>query len=162
VPTLSERKLAKLPHDIFLSNLIMNHILLFSAFATMGPKYINLLMLIPVFSLIAIGYTLHRASTVKRENSEFAYIHWQIAARWSKLLAAMLLLLVSVTAIAWLGHKHLGFMREMSYALAAGLGLLPTMVSVLVLVVIESDSLNHARIGTLPKWAKQRFLEEAL
>lgn len=138
----------------------MNHILLFSALATMGPKYMNFLILIPVFSLIAIGYTLYRSGKVSRQGYEFAYIHWQIAARWSKFLAMMLLILVSMTAIAWLGHKHLGFMREMSYALAAGLGLLPTMVSVLVLVVIESDSLHHARVGTLPKWARRRFLGE--
>lgn len=140
----------------------MNHILLFAAFATMGPKYINLLMLIPVFSLIAICYTWHRAGKVKREHSEFVYIHWQIAVRWSKLLALMLVILVTMSAIAWLGHQYLGFMREMSFALAAGLGLLPTMVSVLILVVIESDSLNHARLGTLPKWARRRFLSEAL
>jgi hypothetical protein len=39
-----------------------------------------------------------------------------------------------------------------------GLGILPTLVSVLVLIVIESDSLHHARVGTLPKWALRRFL----
>jgi len=51
-------------------------------------------------------------------------------------------------------------MREMSYALAAGLGLLPTLVSVLVLVVVESDALHHAKKGTYPKWAHRRFLAE--
>jgi hypothetical protein len=39
-----------------------------------------------------------------------------------------------------------------------GLGILPTLASVLVLIVIESDSLHHARVGTLPKWAQRRFL----
>jgi len=35
---------------------------------------------------------------------------------------------------------------------------LPTLVTVLVLIVIESDSLHHARVGTLPKWAQRKFL----
>jgi len=36
-PNEAERKAAKVPHDIFLSNLIMNHILLFTAISTFGP-----------------------------------------------------------------------------------------------------------------------------
>ena len=56
--------------------------------------------------------------------------------------------------------RNWGLMREMSYALAAGLGLLPTLVSVLVLVVVESDALHHAKKGTYPKWAHRRFLAE--
>ena len=72
----------------------------------------------------------------------------------------MLILLVFVSAAAWYGQAQLGLMREMSYALAGGLGLLPTLVSVLVLVVIESDSLHHAKEGTYPKWARRRFLGE--
>jgi hypothetical protein len=49
-------------------------------------------------------------------------------------------------------------MKEAVYAMIGGLGILPTLVSVLVLIVIESDSLHHARMGTLPKWALKRFL----
>jgi hypothetical protein len=37
---------------------------------------------------------------------------------------------------------------------------MPTLVAVLVLVVIESDSLHHAKEGTYPKWAHRHFLEE--
>jgi len=160
MPTAREITLAKRAHDTFLSNLIVNHILLFSGIATLGQSYFHLMGLVPIISVLIIAYTLFRAAKLQRADSEFVFIHWQIAARWSRLLAMMLSLLVVLSVSAWLAHTQLGLMREMSYALAVGLGLLPTLVSVLVLVVVESDALHHAKEGTYPKWAHRRFLAE--
>jgi hypothetical protein len=160
MPTAREITLAKRAHDTFLSNLIVNHILLFSGIATLGQSYFHLMGLVPIISVLIIAYTLFRAAKLQRADSEFVFIHWQIAARWSRLLAMMLSLFVVLSVSAWLAHTQLGLMREMSYALAAGLGLLPTLVSVLVLVVVESDALHHAKEGTYPKWAHRRFLAE--
>ena len=160
MPTAREITLAKRAHDTFLSNLIVNHILLFSGIATLGQSYFHLMGLVPIISVLIIAYTLFRAAKLQRADSEFVFIHWQIAACWSRLLAMMLSLLVVLSVSAWLAHTQLGLMREMSYALAAGLGLLPTLVSVLVLVVVESDALHHAKEGTYPKWAHRRFLAE--
>jgi len=159
-PSDIEIKAAKVPHDIFLSNLIMNHILFFTGISTFGPQYMYLMGLVPVFSFIALGYTFYRASKARREDSEFAYIHWQIARRWSLLFSYVLTLLISVALLGWLANTYLGLMKEAVYALIGGLGILPTLVSVLVLIIIESDSLHHARVGTLPKWAKRQFLGE--
>ncbi len=149
---------AKVPHDIFLSNLIMNHILLFTGIATFGPQYMYFMALVPLFSVMALSYTFYRASKVKRQDSEFVYIHWQIARRWSILFTYALLLLSSVSLLGWLANQHLGLMKEAVYGMIGGFGILPTLVTVLVLIVIESDSLQHARTGTIPKWALRRFL----
>jgi len=158
--TQQEISAAKVPHDIFLSNLIMNHILLFTGIAAFGGHYIKLLALVPVLSFIALAVTFYRASKVKREQSEFVYVHWQIARRWSVFFSAVLTLLCTVSFLGWLGQEYGNMMKEMVYALIGGLGILPTLLSVLVLVVIESDSLHHARTGTLPKGARKRFLGE--
>jgi hypothetical protein len=157
-PDETEIKAAKVPHDIFLSNLIMNHILLFTAISTFGPQYLSFMALVPLFSVMALAYTFYRASTVKREESEYVYIHWQIARRWSLLFTYALLLLSSVSLLGWLANQHLGLMKEAVYGLIGGFGILPTLATVLVLIVIESDSLHHARVGTIPKWALRRFL----
>lgn len=158
--TEQEISAAKVPHDIFLSNLIMNHILLFTAIAAFGGSYIKYLVLVPVFSFIALAVTFYRASKVKREDSEFVYVHWQIARRWSVLFSGVLALLCTVSLLGWLGQQYGNMMKEMVYALIGGLGILPTLLSVLVLVVIESDSLHHARLGEIPKGARKRFLGE--
>ena len=157
-PNEQERMAAKLPHDIFLSNLIGNHILLFTAVSTFGASFIKFIVVVPLLSFAALGYTYYRSGHIKREDSEFVWVHWQIARRWSKLFFIMLMLLVTVSTLGWLGQTYLGMMKEAVYGMIGGLGLLPTLVSVLILIVIESDSLHHARVGTLPKWAQRRFL----
>lgn len=157
-PSEQEISSAKVPHDIFLSNLIGNHILLFTAIATFGSSYMKYLVLVPLLSFAALGYTYYRSSKVKREDSEFIWAHWQVARRWSRLFFFMLLLLVTVSTLGWLGKTYLGMMKEAVFGMIGGLGILPTLVSVLILIVIESDSLHHARMGTLPKWALKRFL----
>ena len=156
--TEQEIAAAKKPHDIFISNLIMNHILLFTGFAAFGQSYIKFMIVVPIISIATLSYTFYRAANVKRADSEFVYIHWQISRRWSKLFAIALTLLATVSFLGWLANQQLGLMKEAVYALIGGLGILPTLVTVLVLIVIESDSLHHARMGTLPKWAQRRFL----
>ncbi|HDY84599.1 hypothetical protein LCGC14_1372760 [marine sediment metagenome] len=156
-PTEQEMAAAKRPHDIFLSNLIMNHILLFTGISTFGPQYIYFMALVPFFSICAIAYTYYRSTHIKREDSEFVYVHWQVARRWSRLFAGVLLLLASVSLIAFSANHYLGLMKEAVYGLIGGFGLLPTLITVLVLIVIESDSLQHARTGTIPKWALKKF-----
>jgi hypothetical protein len=113
---------------------------------------------VPLLSFAALAYTYYRSGKVKREDSEFIWAHWQVARRWSKLFSMMLTLLLTVSTLGWLANVHLGMMKEAVYAMIGGLGILPTLVSVLILIVIESDSLHHARVGTLPKWALRRFL----
>ena len=149
-PQADEIAAAKVPHDIFLSNLIMNHILLFTGISTFGPRYWSFMALVPIFSILALTYTFYRSSKIKREDSEFVYIHWQIARRWSLLFTYALLLLTSVSLLGWLANQHLGLMKEAVYGLIGGFGILPTLITVLVLIVIESDSLHHAKTGTLP------------
>ena len=160
VKVVSEQEIAaaKLPHDIFLSNLIMNHILLFTAFAAFGGKYIYLMVIVPIISFCCLAYTAYRVRGVKREDSEFIYAHWQIAWRWSKLFIKVLSLLVVVSVLGFLAHEHLGLMKEAVYAIIGGVGILPTLITTLILVVIESDSLNHAKTGRIPEWAAKRFL----
>lgn len=153
--------LAKSAHKLFLRNLVVNHVFLFSALATLGSDRVYWLVVVPIFSALAIIYTFYRASQIDRDDSEFAFIHWQITLRWARLLALMLALLIGVSVVSWYGYHNLGLARELSYALVGGVGVLPLLVSVLILIGIESASLRHAREGTLPDWAQRRFLGES-
>ena len=159
-PTGQEINAAKIPHDIFLSNLIMNHILLFTGIVAFGGHYLYYLVLVPIFSFIALATTFYRSSKVNREDSEFIYVHWQIARRWSVLFSAVLTLLCTVSILAWLGQYYAGIMKEMIYAFIGGFGIFPTLLTVLILVIIESDSLNHARRGKYPQGSRKRYLGE--
>lgn len=160
-PQDKEKSAARTPHDIFLTNLIANHILLFTTLTATGKTYFEFILLVPLFSFLFLGYTFIRSSRVKREDSEFVYIHWQIARRLSFIFAIVLTVVVSVAAFGWVGYTYLGFMKEAAFAFVGGLSFLPTLISVLILIIIEMESLNHARVGTLPAWAKRRFLGES-
>jgi hypothetical protein len=69
----------------------------------------------------------------------------------------MLSLLLVAALLAWAGHVYGGMMKEAAIALVIGLGILPVMGTVLVLIVIESDALYHANQAKLPAWVVERF-----
>ena len=70
------------------------------------------------------------------------------------LLASILLMIV---AIGWAGYTYAGMMKEAVWALIGGGGILPIMVTVLVLILMESEALYHANQAKLPTWVVERF-----
>lgn len=152
-----ERKRAKIPHELFLGNLIGNHILLFVATLGMASHNPVPVMAVPLVSVACLGYTLWRARRARRGDAWYVMAHWQTAARLSRIFIAMLAVLATSAALAWFGYESLGLRKEAALALVGGLGLLPTMVTMLVLIIIESDLLHQAAHGRLPGWVVRRF-----
>ncbi|MDO8292516.1 MAG: hypothetical protein Q7T29_06600 [Gallionella sp.] len=152
-----EGKRAKWPHEIFLINLIFNHIFLFCATVAVFGTFPLLTALVPAISFAIIGYILIKAMRVAgSDESWFVKAHWQIGARRNRLF----MLLLTVTCIVsggglWLS-KMFGWAKISAIALIAGVGLLPFMVALLVLIVLGNESVFMARNGKLPK----RFLEQ--
>ncbi|HEY0635274.1 MAG TPA: hypothetical protein VGE00_07830 [Gammaproteobacteria bacterium] len=56
----AEVRKAKLPHDLFLINLIFNHIFMFAAFLTASSLW-KWVILVPVFSFAILTFTIIRA-----------------------------------------------------------------------------------------------------
>ena len=145
-----QRHQAKIPHEIFLTNLIGNHILWFIAALGLAKSYWQPLALVPVVSVAILAYILWRAARSKRTDPWYVMCHWQICARRSRVFIYMLLFVALVSALGWVGYSYLGMMKEAVYALIGGIGLLPVMVTVLVLIIMESDLLHQAGQGRLP------------
>lgn len=147
-----EGKRAKWPHEIFLINLIFNHIFLFCATVAVFGTFPLLTALVPAISFAIIGYILIKARRVAAsDESWFVKAHWQIGARRNRLF----MLLLTVTCIVsggglWLS-KMFGWAKIPTIALIAGVGLLPFMVALLVLIVLGNESVFMARNGKLPK-----------
>ena len=155
--TPEEGKRAKWPHEIFLINLIFNHIFLFCATVAVFGTFPLLAALVPVVSFSIIGYILIKDKQVAASGeSWFVKAHWRIASGRNRLF--MLLLMVTCLVSGgglWLS-KMLGWARIPTIALIAGVGLLPFMVALLVLIVLGNESVFMARDGKLP----QRFIEQ--
>lgn len=156
---VSDREIRKanVPHEIFLTNLIGNHILMTVAAGGIAGSFPWVMAVIPVTSALLLGFILWRARRSSGRDPWYVMCHWQVCARRSLVLLGMLGLVVVATALAWAGHVFGGMMKEAAIALVTGLGVLPVMVTVLILVIIESDTLYHANQGKLPAWVVARF-----
>ena len=156
---VSRREIRKsnVPHEIFLTNLIGNHILMTVGAGGLAGSFPWLMAIIPLTSFSLLGYTLWRARRSLTVDTWYVMCHWQVCARRSRIFILMLLMLLLVMTIGWLGYTYLGWMKEAVVALVAGTGILPVMVTVLVLIIIESDALYHANQAKLPGWVVERF-----
>jgi len=156
--TEEELKQARHPHELFLINLIFNHILMFAASLGVARSYPLLLLPIPTFSAAVMLYTLWRARRSLVTDSWFVACHWQVAARRSRMLLALLGAVVVVVAAILLVAG--GNPRPQHWALLGGV-ILPGMVTILVLIMMETESMQQARQALVPQWVMDRFPKPA-
>ncbi len=154
------KRKARAPHELFLTNLVANHILWFVAALGVFYSYPQPVMLVPVFSACVITYTIFRARKALNQDDWFVMCHWQLAARRNKAFAIVLLIGVFISFLGWLGYTFSGMRQEAVLAMVGGIGLLPVMVSVLVLIVMESDGMHQANSGKIPQGIYNRFPNE--
>jgi hypothetical protein len=152
-----EIKKANVPHELFLTNLIGNHILMAVAAGGMAGSFPWIIAIVPIISFSILGYTLWRARRSLTRDPWYPMCHWQLCARRSRIFIFMLLLLLLIMTLGWVGYTYLGMMKEAVWALIGGVGILPVMVTVLVLILIESETLYHANQAKLPAWVVERF-----
>ena len=144
-----EKRKAKVPHEILLVNLIGNHILWFIASLGIAKSYWQPLALVPVVSISIMAYIFWRGSRSKQMDSWYVQAHWNICMARSRLFSYMLGLLLVVSAFGWVGYSYMGMMDIAVKAIIGGVGLLPVMVTVLILIVMESDALHQANTGII-------------
>lgn len=142
-----DKRKAKIPHEILLVNLIGNHILWFIAALGIAKSYWQPLALVPVFSLSIMAYIFWRGSRSHKRDSWYVQAHWEICMARSRLFSYMLGLLLLVSLLGWVGYSYFGMMDIAVKAIIGGVGLLPVMVTVLILIVLESDALHQANQG---------------
>lgn len=150
----TEKKQAAQPHEVFLINLITNHILLFVIFLTAATTYPFLPLITPVLSIVILGYILLRARRSLRTDPWFVMCHWQLSARWAKVFVVMIAILTLIGGI--LLAISGGDLKPQHYAVG-GAVLLPVMVTVLALILLESEGVHQAKHGHLPKSMVERF-----
>ncbi|HSQ06972.1 MAG TPA: hypothetical protein VLM84_04675 [Chromatiaceae bacterium] len=153
----AEIKKANIPHEIFLTNLIGNHILMTVGAGGIAGSFPWVMAIIPITSFSLLGFILWRARRALTRDPWYVMCHWQVCARRSRIFIAMLLMLLLVMTLGWVGYAYLGWMKEAVMALVAGTGILPVMVTVLVLIIVESDALYHANQAKLPNWVVERY-----
>jgi len=153
-----ELKKSCIPHEVFLTNLIFNHVLVFVAIMS-ASSLTHFIVIVPVFSVLSLLYLFWGAQRAKKHATWYVSAHWQIAARRSRFFLLMLTAMGGIFAIIWLLSG--GDMRPQHWAFG-GATFLPVMASVLGLIIFESESLQQAKNAELPDWVNKRYPENAL
>ena len=148
---------AKWPHEIFLINLVFNHILVFATTFGVYRTFPLMIMIVPVTSFAITGYIILKARQIaKSDETWFVKSHWKIAAQRNRHFLWLLTITCVIIGSGVLLSNLMGWSKITTISLLGGFGLLPFMVSLLVLIVLGNDSLYQARHGKLPK----RFIEQ--
>jgi len=147
------------PHEIFLINLVFNHIFLFVGGLSVVRTFPILLSMVPIISISILLYTLWRANRSLGKDHWYVMCHWQVSAHWTRLFALVLGILGFLLIVGTVLRAYFSFSEITVYAVIGGFGLLPTMICILILIAIESDALHQARQGMLPDWATARYLK---
>ena len=153
-----DSKKAKIPHEIFLTNLIFNHILLFVTIIS-ASSLAHYVVIVPIFSILSLIAIFIGARRARTKASWYVSGHWQICVKRSRIFLTMIIILLVIIGIIWTLAE--GNLRPQHWAIG-GAAILPVMVTILVLIVMESEALHHAKIGMLPNWIKERFPEGSL
>ncbi|OHC91558.1 MAG: hypothetical protein A3J87_00905 [Sideroxydans sp. RIFOXYB12_FULL_59_6] len=152
IATPDEIVRAKWPHEIFLINLVFNHILVFASTFGVFSTFPLMVLIVPVTSFAITGYILIKARKVAASNDTlFVKAHWSLAHKRNSHFMWLLSVTCGVMAGGfWISHA-MGWSKIATIALLGGVGLLPFMVSLLILIVLGNDAVHQAKSSKLPK-----------
>lgn len=147
----AEMQRAKHLHSVLLFDLIVVHVFVFVLALSLLKTSPIPLMLMPVISIALLGYVIFRSRRAPtQETSEFVLCHNLLAGKRAKLFLLLFVVTGTFTAVTIFGGAQFGMSKITSYALAAGIGQLPFMVSLLVLVVLEFDAEHQCKSSKIP------------
>lgn len=153
----AQSKQARLPHELFLINLITNHILLFVGLLGMMKTYPALTLVTPAISVVVLSYLLIRGRKERNNESWYVMVHWQLCMRRSRFFVGMILFMGLVVAGLILSvGGDVAQLKPGHYAIG-GVAFLPGMFSILALIVMESDAMHQAKMGRVPDGMVRRF-----
>ena len=115
----------------------------------MAGSYWQPVAMVPVVSLIIVFYSMWRAKRALTDDPWFVMCHWQLCVKRSRILLAVMFLLLVVVLLGWVAYAYLGMMDIAVKAIIGGIGILPVMVTVLVLIMMEIDASHQASQGKI-------------
>lgn len=149
--TQAEISRAKILHSVLLFDFIVVHVFVFVLSLSLINNSLIPIMLMPVLSIILLGNVIFKANRARtRETSVFVLSHNLLAAKRAKLFLLLFIVTGTLTTLLVMGGPQLGMSKITSWALAVGIGQLPFMVALLVLVVMEFDAEHQCKDGKIP------------
>lgn len=158
--TEAEVNRAKSLHSVLLFDFIVVHVFIFVLALSLFKASPIPIILMPILSIALLGRVILKAKqAITSESSLFVLCHNLLAGQRAKLFLILFLVTGGLTAGLIFGGAQFGMSKITSYALAGGLGQLPFMVALLVLVVMEFDAEHQCKSGKIPPAALKLHAE---
>jgi hypothetical protein len=149
--TEAEVSRAKSLHSILLFDFIVIHVFIFVLALSLVKSSLIPIILMPLLSITLLSRVILKArSAITQESSVFVLCHNLLAAKRAKLFLLLFLVTGTLTTLLVVAGAHFGMSKVTSLALAGGVGQLPFMVVLLVLVVLEFDAEHQCKTGKIP------------
>lgn len=147
----AEIKRAKHLHAVLLFDFIVIHIFVFLIAVSVIKTTFIPMILMPLLSIASLGYVQFKAQRARtREPSWFVRSHALLAAKRARLFLALFVVTGTFTAVLFFFGEKMGIPTIAKIPLAFGLGQLPFMLSLLVLVVLEFDAEHQCSSSKVP------------
>jgi hypothetical protein len=162
------RRRAKSPHELAMVNLLLVNLLMLVAllagsFLQPGSAladYKQLGVWIPLaVSLAIIAFTFVKAGKTAGHGPWLVAAHWRLARARYKILLMAYALGAALIGLGWLlahGQKD-ARMEELMFIALQRVAIAPMLISLMVLIVLESSSLGEAGRGEVPDSLIARF-----
>ncbi|MDO9010678.1 MAG: hypothetical protein Q7U78_02555 [Gallionella sp.] len=149
--TQAEISRAKILHSVLLFDFIVVHVFVFVLALSLLKTSLIPIILMPILSIVLLSNVIFKANrALTQETSLFVLCHKLLAARRAKLFFLLFIVTGTLTTLLVMGGPQLGMSKITSWALAVGIGQLPFMVALLVLVVMEFDAEHQCKDGKIP------------
>ena len=113
---------AKWPHEIFLINLVFNHILVFASTFGVFSTFPLMVLIVPITSFVITGYIIIKAKQIaKSDETWFVKSHWVIAAKRNSYFLRLLTITCTVIGGGLLLSKMMGWSKITTIALLGGI-----------------------------------------
>ncbi len=152
------RRKAKTPHELFMLNLAVFHLLL--APAAIVLKIGPLAFLLPLLlSLSVITYTWVRGRRAEHGDHWFVMAHWKLAFRRYRILLIAYAISATVVSAGLLisGGVDKKTTQEILLTVFERIAVVPTLITVMVCFVLESSAIYQATRGEVPEGLVRRF-----
>jgi hypothetical protein len=157
-----EIRRAKWPHEIFLINLVFNHILVFASTFGVYSTFPLMVLVVPVASLVIIAYIFFTARRVALSaETPLVKAHWAVADKRNKHFTLLLAIVCALSGGGYWLATLAGWPKVTMIAVLGGVGLLPFMVSLLALIVLGNFSMYEARHNKMPKGYEATAIPES-
>lgn len=162
------QRMAKSPHELAMVNLLLFNLLMLIAllagsFLPQGSpladyKLVGVLVPLAV-SLGIVAYSFRRAAVLARSGPWFVAVHWRLATARYKILLGAYAAGSALIGLGWLlslAQRSPG-MQQLMFVALERVAVAPILISLMVLIMLESGALYQAGRGEVPDGLVKRF-----